>query len=189
MSTRKFEPTPEQAEYLRTHYPATSNRKLAQVVGVSAKTVAYWAKRNGLEKCPKYAKRHAGAFRASRASLKNRKRCPVGTMPHNHVQVGTERVRSGYIEIKTAEPATWKAKQVHIWEQVNGPLPDSLVVAFKDGNNRNFELKNLEAVSRAEVMSRNTINRYPPELQGLAIQLGKMKKRISEVENDNDARH
>lgn len=189
MSTRKFEPTPEQAEYLAAHYPATSNRKLARAVGVSAKTVLYWAKRNGLQKCPEYAGQHAGAFKASRASLKNSKRCPVGTMPHNHVPVGTERARSGYVEIKVAEPAAWKPKQVHIWEQANGPLLGGMVVVFRDANNRNFQLGNLEAVSKAEVMSRNTINRYPPELQGLAIQLGKMKKRITEVENDNDARH
>ena len=41
-----------------------------------------------------------------------------GNIPPNHREVGSERInRDGYIEVKIAEPRTWRSKQRIIWEK------------------------------------------------------------------------
>jgi len=79
-----------------------------------------------------------------------------GNMPHNHRPVGSERIsKDGYIEVKVAEPKTWKGKHVVIWEQEHGPRPKGHKVIFADGNRRNFDPENLILVSSAELCRMN----------------------------------
>jgi hypothetical protein len=73
---------------------------------------------------------------------------------------------------------------------VNGPIPPSHAIAFRDGDRSNCAIENLEMVSRAELARRNVMwNRYPKELC-LAIQLrGALKRRIrrmSRAEEQNN---
>jgi hypothetical protein len=69
--------------------------------------------------------------------------------------VGTERIDAGYVVIKTADPDVWKRKHAAIWETVNGEIPKGHVVIFADGNNRNFDIRNLLLVSRKELFVMN----------------------------------
>jgi len=69
--------------------------------------------------------------------------------------LGSEREKKGYVRIKTAQPNVWKYKQVFVWEQANGRLPEGHVVIFADKNTRNFALENLIAVSRKELLVMN----------------------------------
>ena len=79
-----------------------------------------------------------------------------GQMPWNHKPVGTKRVNGeGYLEIKIAEPKTWKAMHVLIWEKANGPVPKRHAIIFADGNKSNIALKNLLMVSRSELAVMN----------------------------------
>jgi hypothetical protein len=116
-----------------------------------------------------------------------------GTMPHNHVPVGTERVTDDGIrqrKVRDDGPAYRRWKSVHAitWEQAYGPIPPGHLVVFRDRNPKHIELDNLELVSRAENMRRNTIHRYPPELKSTIRQLAKLKRAISEAshEKQND---
>lgn len=69
--------------------------------------------------------------------------------------VGSERVTSGYVEVKTADPDVWNRKHTAIWEAANGKVPKGHVVIFADGNNRNFDLDNLLLITRGELMVMN----------------------------------
>ena len=68
--------------------------------------------------------------------------------------VGYEREdKDGYLLVKVAEKPTrpqskdnWRLKQVHVWEQAHGQLPDGHVVMFADHDTRNFAPENLVAV-------------------------------------------
>lgn len=72
-----------------------------------------------------------------------------GAMPHNYLPVGSERVsRDGYIEVKTADPRTWRAKHRLIWEAANGPIPKGYAVIFMDQDKTNLALDNLRLISR-----------------------------------------
>jgi len=89
-----------------------------------------------------------------------------GQMPHNYMPVGSEKTDpNGYIYVKIADPKTWKAKHLLIWEAENGPLPDGHVIIFGDGNNRNFDINNLLLVSRRQLVRLNQNHLIKPDAE------------------------
>ena len=89
----------------------------------------------------------------------------TGNLPHNHRPVGSERFsKDGYLEIKIADPKTWKGAHILLWEEHNGKLPKGHCVVFRDGDKQNIVIENLECVSRGELMKRNSIHNYPAEI-------------------------
>ena len=71
-----------------------------------------------------------------------------GHIPKNHRPVGSERITvDGYVEIKTAEPKTWRFKHVVVWEAEHGPVPKGYRVIFLDSNRQNIDLNNLKMIS------------------------------------------
>lgn len=107
-----------------------------------------------------------------------------GAMPHNHKPIGHERINAdGYLERKVAEPRTFRAAHVIAWESVNGPVPAGHAVAFKPGRRSVVAAEitpdAVELVTRAELMARNTLHRYPKEV-ALAMQLkGALTRQIN----------
>lgn len=110
-----------------------------------------------------------------------------GTMPWNYKPVGTERTNTdGYVEIKVADPHSWKGKHLIVWEAEHGLVPAGHVVIFADGNRQNVTLNNLLLVSRRElaVMNKRGLISVEPELTktGLAVaniylKIGERKRR------------
>ena len=106
-----------------------------------------------------------------------------GNKPHNTKPVGTINVRADtqgrlyqYIKIKDCQ---WELLQRHVWTQANGEIPPGSVVIFLDGNYLNCELNNLQVISRRENMARNTIQRYPAELQQIMKLTCKLKRKTN----------
>ena len=106
-----------------------------------------------------------------------------GRKPHNTKPVGTINVRLDsqdrpyqYIKIKDSH---WELLQRHVWTQANGQVPRGCVVIFLDGNYLNCELNNLQVISRKENMARNTIQRYPAELQQIMKLTCKLKRKTN----------
>ena len=86
--------------------------------------------------------------------------------------IGTERVTiDGYLERKINDDMPlqkrWRAVHIVHWEQVNGPLPAGHALVFRDGNKRNICLENLELLTRAELMRRNSCHNHGPEIAEL----------------------
>lgn len=103
-----------------------------------------------------------------------------GNKPHNHKPVGSTRIdKDGYLLIKTAEPRKWELMHRHVWEKANGTIPKHSIVVFKDGNKLNCELANLQLISKAENMQRNTIQRFPEEIKTTIKAISKLKKTIN----------
>ncbi|WP_339885381.1 HNH endonuclease signature motif containing protein [Vreelandella maris] len=105
--------------------------------------------------------------------------------------IGAERLsKDGILYRKVADTgvkkADWKAVHVLVWEEHNGPLPDGLIVVFIDRDRENFAPDNLEAVTRAENMKRNSIDRYPPEYRRSAITLGWFKRKLNKIEDQQN---
>jgi hypothetical protein len=102
-----------------------------------------------------------------------------GAMPHNHVAVGTEVVATeGYLKVKVAEPNKWEWVHRRNWQTAHGPIPKGMVLVFKTPDHMNCSVDNLELITRQELMSRNTIQRFPPELKQTIRLLGKLKRTI-----------
>ena len=104
--------------------------------------------------------------------------------------IGTERIsKDGYLQRKINDDfppqKRWRAVHILIWEEVNGPLPKGHAIVFKDGNIKNIVLDNLECISRADLMRRNTYHQYPKEI-ALLIQLkGVLTRKINRREKDD----
>ena len=106
-----------------------------------------------------------------------------GNKPANTKPVGTINVRLDsqnrpyqYIKIKDSQ---WELLQRHVWTKANGEIPRGSVVIFLDGNYLNCELTNLKVITRKENMARNTIQRYPAELQEIMKLTSKLKRKTN----------
>lgn len=100
-----------------------------------------------------------------------------GNIPHNHRQIFEERLdKNGYIEMKIKEPNVWQKKHRYIYEQHFGKIPKNHKVIFLDGNNRNFNIKNLKLVSNAEelIMNNNKLRYNNKELTETGILIAKI---------------
>lgn len=105
-----------------------------------------------------------------------------GAVPPNRQPVGTTRItKDGYLEIKT-EPGMHKWILLHRWnwKLATGEYPPKgMALVFKDGNKKNCAIDNLELITRADLMRRNNVHNYPPEI-AKAIQLvGALNRKIN----------
>lgn len=129
-----------------------------------------------------------GLTSANRTSFKK------GNVPANRKPLWDERVcpRNGFILMKVPEtdpytgfPTRYKHKHVWIWEQINGPVPEGMVVAFWDGEKTNCDPDNLMLISRAENLNLNRL-RYretPNDVKPSILALSKMQIKMWEVQN------
>ena len=109
--------------------------------------------------------------RAKKLGLSKRR---IEARAGNAVPIGTVRKagRQGYLFVKVAEGRPWGKvwKRLHhvVWEAANGPLPDTHVLKFKDGNVENVALENLEPVPKQDWIKQYTPEHtLPAELAGL----------------------
>ena len=189
--------TDEQEQYLVAHYATTSNAELAAALGKkNADRVMAKASLLGLKKSRQFLKEscqqreNSGQFKKGMTPHNKGKKLSdatkvklaktmfkSGNRPHNTLQVGTEtQDKYGYVMVKVAEPSVWQYKH-HV--AYGKTVPTGHKVIFLDGNKYNFERGNLQLVSNAELMNRNTMYRYPPELVQLLKTLSKLKKRVA----------
>jgi hypothetical protein len=113
-----------------------------------------------------------------------------GHLPHNaadadgvitvRTDTKTKRVYK-YIRLSLG---TWLPYHQHLWETQHGKLPEGHCLWFKDGNSLNCELSNLELISRVEAMQRNTIQRFPQELQEVIRLTKKLNRTILKLEEN-----
>lgn len=207
--------TPEEDQYLKDHYPDGDSRQLPGILNRSMSAIHSRVHKLGLSKTEE-GKRRSGAYFNGEEGYAYRypkghvpankgKKMPVrvyekaqatmfkkGHIPKNHQPVGTISERSNhrrgstYLYIKVAEPNKWRMLHRLNWEKVHGPIPKGMNLVFKDGDFRNCSLDNLELITRAENMRRNTIhNRYPGELKKAIMTLGALKRKIREHEEQH----
>jgi len=98
--------------------------------------------------------------------------------------VGSLRIDAdGYLQRKINDDLPmhkrWRAEHLVIWEAAHGPLPAGHAVVFKDGNKQHVTLDNLELVSRAELMRRNTFHRYGKEIAAVVQLKGAITRQIN----------
>ena len=89
-----------------------------------------------------------------------------------HQPIGTERLsKEGYLERKINDDLPlqrrWRAVHILLWEAAHGPVPKGHALRFRDGDKRNISIDNLELVTRADMMRRNSLHNYPKEVAQL----------------------
>ena len=114
----------------------------------------------------------------------------AGHRPQTWVPLGSERVtHEGYRQRKMTDtgnaPRDWVSLHVLKWQRYRGSVPAGHVVAFKDRDPAHIALSNLELISRAELMRRNSYHtNYPPEIVRLIQLRGAVQRQINKRERD-----
>jgi len=111
-----------------------------------------------------------------------------GQKPHNTKQDGCLSIRkdkSGveYVYIRISE-SVWQPLHRVVWEKENGKIPEKYNLVFKDGNQNHIELSNLELLSNAESLQRNSIARFPKELKSIIYLTRKLERTIKNILNN-----
>lgn len=98
---------------------------------------------------------------------------PIGT-----VIVTTDGFKAIKVKMDGPQPKKWKPLHRKVWEDHNGPIPEGMVITFKDSNPLNCELDNLLMVSKREnlEMNRSGYRFDDPELTETGLALVKMKQ-------------
>tara|TARA_R110000822_G_scaffold301108_1_gene424781 strand:- start:7231 stop:7728 length:498 start_codon:yes stop_codon:yes gene_type:complete len=155
--------TQEEINILVDLYPDHETKKIAEQLGRSVKSI--FGKVDELK-----IKKYVGFL--------NKK---TGIRPSNYLHEGTTQIdERGYVRIKT-KFNTWELKHRFIWEKEhNQKIPDGHSIRFKDGNRNNFEINNLELISKKEVMKLNAIHNYPVEIIKTIRLLSALNRKINE---------
>lgn len=205
----------EQEALLTKLYPDTVTEMLAQQLGLTASQVYGKAKKMGLKKSPAFlsspeAHRLDGlkgaATRFSKGHEtwnKGMKGLDIGghetrfkpghrsgKAAELYQPIGSERIsKDGYLQRKVNDDMPlqkrWRGVHIIVWEEANGPLPEGHAVTLKDGNKQNTDLENLELVSRAELMRRNTVHNYPKPVAELIQLRGALKRKLNRLEKNH----
>ena len=190
-------------------FPHISTKELAEKLGLSYRTISNKAHALGLKKTPKYLSSINAGREQSEATIAAQFK--KGQMPHNkgvkmpnsvrikvehtmfkagqtsynNKPIGYERLgKDGYIQIKTQ--SGFKPKNRVVWEQHFGAVPAGNIVIFKDGDKLNFNIDNLDIITRADNANRNKIFiTYSPEYKEVLGILHKLDKIIKNAEKQN----
>lgn len=115
---------------------------------------------------------------------------PANRDPDFYV-IGALRVNAdGYIDMRISFDKGahgWKPLHRILWEDAHGPIPKGHALCFRDRDPLNVCLENLELLTRAELMTRNTIHHLPPPLKTAIHALGQLKRRIHEAHDRRSA--
>ena len=185
----------EETELLIEYYPHRSTKEVAFITGKSIAQCYAKAFALQLHKTPEYlATEASGRLKKGNQATqfpkghqpwnKGMKGLQIGGketqfkkghLPHNHRSVSEERIdEDGYTYIKIDEPRKWVLKHRHIYEQHHGKLEPHMIVTFIDKNISNFDIENLEAITKVENMERNRITKYPQPVQQAVKTLNKL---------------
>lgn len=192
----------EHLDFLRKHYPTMSRKELLEAfnshfeVNLDLNQLGRALKKNKIQSG------RTGRFEAGSESWKlvkthrpNSGTFRAGSIPANTKPLWTERVDDeGYIQIKVPLPnpytkakTRYMHKHVYVWEQANGPVPEGMVILFKDGNRQNCELDNLTLVSKAERLRLTQLHyrEVPEEYRPLLLTVAKLDVKAFSLRKGN----
>ena len=187
--------TPEDLKALERVYPDTDNATLGRIFRRSDCSIKNQAVIHGRRKSDAYMATKPGCFKpgltpwnkgvpfSPPGSEKGRFR--KGQKPHTWQPIGSERVtKDGYLQRKMTDtgypPRDWVPVSHIEWEKRHGkPVPEGHAVLFRDGDKRNFAPGNLELISRADLMRRNSYLNLPEPLPQIVQLRGALNRKIN----------
>lgn len=195
--------TLDKLKYLIENYTDTLNKDLAKKLGVSVVSIQAKAHKLGLKKSKEFFLKHSSKTFFQKGGIPKNKgkkqvdymsaqaiertkatRFQKGSKPHNWKPIGSKRItQDGYTEVKILNPNKWQLQQRLIYEKLNKvKITKGFNVIFLNGNQQDFSIDNLALISNAQLMSMNTIHRYPAAVKEL-IRL--RSKLIKTIDNEN----
>ena len=196
--------TQAELDALRRLYPDLPNDSIAKAMGRSDRSIKNQAYNLGLKKSPAYHAKYTSRFQpghqtwntglkgwqaGGRSAETQYKPGREPSEARNYKPIGSIRVsKDGYMERKFTDdqslpPAMrWKHLHLELWEQHHGKPPAGHAVCFINGDKTDLRIDNLECISRAELMARNTVHRLPKELAEICQLYGALNRQINQRE-------
>ena len=200
--------TPAENAYLVKTYPDTETAVIAKKLGVSTSQIHDAVSRLGIKKSPAFFAAHyqhaaehirtagkAHRFQPGHQTWNKGKPWTSGgrsaetrfkpqSRPHNYKPLGSERVNDGILERKMTEtgypPRDWVPVHHLVWQAAGrGAVPKGHALVFRDKNRQNITIDNLELVTRAELMRRNSYHQYGPEMTKVVQLRGAISRQIN----------
>lgn len=160
--------TIEEIQFVKDNFHKKPYNWIAKQLGCSKTKINGIIKRFNLERTPEeiesfknhFPKGHVPAnkgIKGQRVSIETE--FTKGNQPHNTKYDGCITVRKDskgnhyqYIRISKGK---WQEYHRYLWEQHNGAIPKGMIICFKDGDQMNVVLENLEMITQAENARRN----------------------------------
>ncbi|WP_020164686.1 HNH endonuclease signature motif containing protein [Methyloversatilis discipulorum] len=202
--------TEAERELLRRLFPHYTSLAIARTMGRTVCAINGQAGKLGLQKSAEHLRANGGRWNPDNPkAVANRfqkglvpwnkgkhvvaggrsaeTRFKPGSKPGNWMPIGSERVtKDGYLQRKLTDtgypPRDWVSVHHIVWKEAGRDIPKGYRLVFKDGNRLNVVLENLELVSIADLMRRNTIHNLPPELREVVHLRAAIVRRINRHE-------
>ena len=189
---------------LKEKYPNTPTHLIAKELGIPINSVYNKALKNGLRKSEEYKnspfsgrlrpgtniggntrfqKGHSTHNKGKKMNLETYSKVSKtmfkkGNKPHNTKEIGRINLRRDkadipYYFIKISD-ANWQPLHRVIWQLHNGEIPENMKITFIDGNSLNCQINNLQMVSYADLMRKNSHRNIPKEL----LEVIKLKNKL-----------
>ena len=201
------------AELVRL-YPVTPTRKLAEHFGCSIRSIYCMAQKLKLYKSPDYltSKESGRIIKNEHRGLSSefkpghtppnkgvkgwqaggraeQTKWKLGHKPHNYQPIGTLRVNAdGYLERKITSTGhknkDWVCVHHLLWKEQHGDIPKKHVLIFKNGDKTDLNLDNLELITMAKNLERNTIHRFPKKLKQIMQAKASLTRRINQAQRE-----
>lgn len=72
----------------------------------------------------------------------------------------------------------------HVWTQANGPIPPGHIITFRDKDQMNCDLTNLELTTASTRIRQHPASGYPPELSEAMRTIKQLQKAITKKVNE-----
>lgn len=106
---------------------------------------------------------------------------PVNTKSDGVITIRHDKRNVPYKFIRISK-SNWVHYHRFVWEQIHGAIPNDMLVVFKNGDTLNCEIENLQLMSKADNVRRNSIHNYPEEFKEVFKLMGKLKRKITNTQ-------
>ena len=198
---------------LRRMYTTHAAAEIGAAIGRSKPAVHNMARALGLRKSPEwvadrarmrmqdpshpgYRTRFAPGHVTWNAGMKGLQLSPAtqfkpGQRPQTWRPIGTNRTsKEGYLQRKIADTGCSRRDYVPVhhlvWRMHGGTIPPGHALAFRNGNKAHIDINNLELITRAELMARNTVHNLPPRLKAVIVIKRTLARTITLKERTHD---
>lgn len=190
--------TSETDDILRREYLSVPVKRLANLVGRSDTFVRTRLRQLGLvvpreiiEKRKQDARFNTGSapknkgkkmtpeqYEKAKRTMFKKGIVPKNTKPDFSITIRKDKRGVAYKHIRI-DKGFWIPYHRYVWINSNGPPPPGMKIVFKDGNTMNCKIENLEMVTAAELMLRNTVHNLPKPLAEVVQLRGAVNRQIN----------
>ena len=162
-------------DHERVHFYLKNHKIKTGRTGCYAKGHVPWTKGRKIEEIIKNPEKRQGFYD---------NQYKKGNVPHNTLPVGSiVKTTDGYLvrkkQMEGSQRERWEFLHRAVWEEHNGPIPEGMLIAFKDKNPENCDIDNLMLIDKAEHAAMNNYGYRTenPDLTVAGLMLLRINKR------------